>query len=182
VKLLRSYFTGPLLLTALCSCSGAAQDPPPQHSAHLTEPSAGGTAYCTIARVGDGDSFTCEGGTRVRMLLIDAPELAQRPWGDSARAFAEALLPVGSRVRLEFDVRPRDQYRRLLAYVYIDSVFVNREIVRHGMGVVVVFPPNIRMIDTIRAAADSARAERRGLWDGSAFDCLPASFRAGRCR
>jgi micrococcal nuclease len=175
------YVAVPLLLTALCGCSGAAQERP-EHEVSLTVPVAGGSAYCTIARVADGDSFTCEGGTRVRMLLIDAPELAQRPWGDSARVFAEALLPVGSRVRLEFDVRTRDPYRRMLAYVYADTVFVNREIVRHGMGVVVVYPPNIKWVDTMRAAADSARAERRGLWEGSAFDCLPADFRTRRCQ
>jgi micrococcal nuclease len=137
---------------------------------------------CVVQRVVDGDTFVCAGGPRVRLLLIDAPELAQRPYGDSARAVARALLPAGARVRLETDVQTHDEYGRLLAYVYADSVFVNREMVRRGMALVLVYPPNVREVETIRSAADSARAERRGLWSGSAFDCRPRDYRARRCR
>jgi micrococcal nuclease len=139
-------------------------------------------AECVVQRVVDGDTFVCAGGPRVRLLLIDAPELAQRPYGDSARAAARALLPAGTHVRLVTDVQPQDAYGRLLAYVYTDSVFVNREMVRRGMAVVLVYPPNVRQVETIRSAADSARAERRGLWSGSAFDCRPRDYRARRCR
>lgn len=137
---------------------------------------------CTIRRVVDGDTFVCRDGRRVRLLLIDAPELDQRPYGDSARAVARRLLPPGTSVRLEIDVQPEDRYRRLLAYAYADAVFVNREMVRRGMAVVLVVPPNVRELDALRAAADSARSERRGLWSGSAFDCRPVDYRARRCR
>jgi endonuclease YncB( thermonuclease family) len=137
---------------------------------------------CTVERIVDGDTFVCMGGTRVRLLLIDAPELAQRPYGDSARAAARALLPVGEQVRLELDVEVEDPYGRLLAYVFRDSLFVNRELVRRGMAVVSVYPPNVREVETLRAAADSARAEGRGLWRASAFECSPRDYRARRCR
>jgi endonuclease YncB( thermonuclease family) len=65
---------------------------------------------------------------------------------------------------------------------HTDSHFVNREIVRRGMSVVSVHQPNVRMLDEIRAAADSARAERIGLWADSVKWCVPSDFRAGRCR
>lgn len=29
---------------------------------------------CTVASIGDGDTFTCSNGARVRLLLIDTPE------------------------------------------------------------------------------------------------------------
>lgn len=137
---------------------------------------------CTVERVVDGDSFVCRGGARVRLTLIDSPEAAQRPFGDSATAAARALMPVGSTVRLELDVDPRDQYDRVLAYVYAGSTFVNREMVRRGMALVAVYPPNVREEATIRAAADSARTERVGLWRTSGFECAPADYRARRCR
>jgi len=54
---------------------------------------------------------------RVRLLGIDTPELQQEPWGREARSFLQRLLPVNDVVRLETDVRERDQYRRILAYV-----------------------------------------------------------------
>lgn len=150
--------------------------------ADTIEARIGGTATCTVARVTDGDTFECVGGERVRLLLIDAPELDQGPFGPAARDSAAALLPAGAAARLEFDVEVRDRYERLLAHVYVDSTHVNHALVRRGMAVVSVYPPNVRHVETLRAAADSARAERVGLWSGSAFECLPADWRAGRCR
>jgi micrococcal nuclease len=142
-----------------------------------------------VERVIDGDTLVClpglgpgARGERVRLLLIDTPELAQRPFGEVARDTARALLPAGARVRLDFDVARRDPFGRLLAYVWVDSLMVNRELVRRGVAVVAVYPPNVRHVELLRAAADSARAERRGLWSGSAFECAPADYRAGRCR
>ncbi|MEX2611232.1 MAG: thermonuclease family protein [Gemmatimonadota bacterium] len=142
----------------------------------------GGSATCRIARVIDGDTFECDGGERIRLLLIDTPELDQGPYGAAARDTAALLLPAGDSVRLEFDVQVRDPYERLLAYAYVDSLLVNRALVRRGMAVVSVYPPNVRLVELLRAAADSARAEGAGLWSGSAFECLPADYRAGRCR
>ena len=150
-------------------------------------PVAGDAPVCEVERVVDGDTFVCRParpggeGERVRLLLIDTPELAQAPFGAAARDSALALIPPGTRVRLDFDVSERDRFGRLLAYVWVDSVMLNRELVRRGMAVVAVFPPDVRERDMLRAASDSARAERRGLWSGSAFDCAPADYRAGRC-
>ena len=75
-----------------------------------------------------------------------------------------------------------DRYRRNLACVYAGDVFINRELARRGVAHVVVYPPNVRMLDVIRAAADSARHEKLGIWSGSAFECTPAEFRARTCR
>jgi micrococcal nuclease len=41
----------------------------------------------------------------------------------------------GRFVRLETDIKERDQYGRLLAYVYVDDIFVNAELVRQGQAV-----------------------------------------------
>ena len=141
-----------------------------------------GTDGCVVARIVDGDTFTCADGARVRLLLIDAPERGQGVYADSASRLLGRLAPVGSRVRLERDVRALDQYRRLLAYVYAGDVFVNRELVRRGMALVTVYPPNVRLVEPLRAAADSARAEGLGLWADPALRCTPADWRAGRCR
>jgi micrococcal nuclease len=148
-----------LVLLAAPACAQHAGRSGPQLGTALIRPSVGGDAPCTVARVIDGDTFVCEGGSRIRLILIDTPELDDVPRGDSARAFMVSLMPPGRTVRLEFDVGLYDRYGRVLAYVYADSVFVNREIVRRGIGRVAVFPPNVRMLEIIRAAADSARRE-----------------------
>lgn len=179
-RALAAHWIVPIALAAVSACQVVAQQQPRPEPTPI-RPTPGGSADCIVVRVVDGDTLVCEGGVRVRLILIDTPELAQPPYGDSARALAVSLTPVGSRVRLEFDVGLFDRYRRLLAYVYADSMFVNREIVRRGMGVVSVHPPNVRMLDEIRAAADSARAERLGLWADTVEWCVPSDFRAGRC-
>ncbi len=144
-------------------------------------PRIGSSAMCTVARIADGDTLVCRSGDRVRLLLIDTPELSQGAVGDAAMRALTALIPIGSKVRLDFDVDLRDQYDRLLAYVHRGNVFVNREIARRGMAVALVIPPNVKHVELIRAAVDSARKERRGLWRSDAFSCSPQDFRAGRC-
>ncbi|HSJ05551.1 MAG TPA: thermonuclease family protein [Longimicrobiales bacterium] len=144
-------------------------------------PAVGG-ADCRVARVVDGDTLVCEGGVRVRLLLIDAPELSQGPWGAVAKALLEQLASPGTLVTVEEDVQQRDRYGRLLAYLYLpDGRMVNEELLRAGVAVVSVHPPNIRHVERLRAAADSARAGGAGLWSTAAFECEPADHRAGRC-
>jgi micrococcal nuclease len=137
---------------------------------------------CPVTEIVDGDTIRCGELGRVRLLLIDTPERDQEPWGARARSALQALLEVGTEARLETDVQQRDQYGRLLAYVYrSDGVQVNEMMVRNGYAVVVVYPPNVRHVDPLRAAATAAQEARRGLWSTEAFDCVPRDHRAGRC-
>ena len=55
---------------------------------------------------------------KVQLIGIDAAELDQAPWGIEARDVLRGLVD-GKTVRLETDITIRDQYRRLLAYVYV---------------------------------------------------------------
>lgn len=144
---------------------------------------AGGLA-CVVARDGirDGDTLRCADGQRVRLLMIDAPELGQGASGEAAVDALRSLAPPGTRVRLEMDVRERDPFERLLAYAWLpDGRMVNEEMARSGYAVALVYPPNVRHADRIRAAVRQARADRRGLWAEGGFDCEPREWRAGRC-
>lgn len=137
---------------------------------------------CVISRVVDGDTVWCTEGRKVRLLLIDAPERDQGPFGASSRAALMALLPVGSVAQLEFDVQRRDRYGRELAYVYNSAGrLVNEDMLLEGYAVVLVYPPNVRHVERMRAAAAVGRQERRGLWETSAFECEPVDHRRGRC-
>jgi micrococcal nuclease len=143
---------------------------------------ASATATCTVARVIDGDTLDCADGPRVRLLLIDAPEMNQGPFGAVAKLQLEALAPVGTLLSLESDIQKQDRYGRTLAYLYFDDGrMMNEELLRAGVAVVSVYPPNVKHVDRLRAAVDSARASKRGLWATSAFECSPADHRAGRC-
>jgi micrococcal nuclease len=124
-----------------------------------------------VERVVDGDTIELRSGTRVRLIGINAPEIAHNGYGDEcfgegATRFAERLLEAGQSVRLVFDVARRDHYDRLLAYVYRDhdGLFVNAEIVRRGYAYVETVPPNVQHADRFRRLARAARTNERGLW------------------
>ena len=133
-----------------------------------------------VEHVVDGDTIdvVVDGREeRVRLTGIDTPEVARdasgdRPatvcecFGDEATAFVERLLPVGTPIRLERDVVGRDDYGRLLAYVYRaeDGIFVNYEIVRQGYAQPLTIPPNVTFSELMVAAARDAEADDAGLW------------------
>lgn len=137
---------------------------------------------CIIARVIDGDTLQCRGGLRIRLLLIDSPESGQADLGVRARLALEELLPAGDSALVRLDLQERDRYGRVLAHLHrFDGTWINRLLVREGYAVPLVYPPNVTGVEMIRAAADSARQEQRGLWARGAFDCPPVDYRAGRC-
>ena len=51
-----------------------------------------------------------------------------------------------------------------MAYVYLDGVFINLEMVRAGYAVVYTVAPDVAHADEYLAAEREARAEGRGLW------------------
>jgi micrococcal nuclease len=139
---------------------------------------------CTVGHVVDGDTFwaRCPDDVKVRLLLIDAPERDQFPFGRQARAAIAKLLQPGGRVSLELDVQKKDRYGRALAYTFLpDGRMVNEEMARAGYATTLVYPPNVRYLDRIRRAVAEARAARRGLWAVGGFACTPKDHRQQRC-
>ena len=100
----------------------------------------------------------------MRLIGIDTPETKDpdepvQCFGPAATEATEALLPRGTPVRLERDAEPRDQYGRLLAYVYrTDGMFVNLELAEQGLADVLSIAPNTAHAGDLRAAVDRARA------------------------
>jgi micrococcal nuclease len=135
-----------------------------------------------VERVGDGDTFSCRDGRKVRLLGIDTPELGQGEPGRRAHEALRRLLPRGTAVRLEGDVAPRDRYGRVLAYVWTGSRMVNETLVREGWAVLYTLPPNVKHAGRLERAQQEARASHAGLWRSGGFDCLPRAWRRRECR
>lgn len=170
--------------TAGCAGPAASAAPasPTAPRADGRAPSGGRELPCVVDRVIDGDTFECRGGRRVRFLLVDTPELSQRPWGPQAKAFVESRVPRGTAVTLELDVQERDRYDRTLAYVRLpDGAILNELLLTEGFAVVGVYPPNVRHVDRYRELLKEAQSAKRGLWATPAFECSPADNRRGRC-
>jgi micrococcal nuclease len=138
---------------------------------------------CTVTRVSDGDSVTCHPYGRVRLLSIDAPELSTGEVGIKAREELLSIMPVGTKVTAETDVRVKDKYGRLLAYLFLPGgQLVNERMAESGYATTLVYAPNVKYAGRIRAAVTRARRANRGFWGTGAFECSPRDYRAGRCR
>ena len=138
---------------------------------------------CTVTHVSDGDSIVCAPLGRVRLLLIDSPEMSDRELGREARQALIGIMPVGTKVTAETDVRVTDQFGRVLAYLFLpDGEMINERMAESGYATTLVYPPNVKYVERIRAAVKNARIEKRGLWAIGGFDCSPRDYRAGRCR
>jgi micrococcal nuclease len=128
----------------------------------------------TLVRVIDGDTIVVSihgHDEKVRLLGIDTPETvkpntAVQCFGPEASKLTKSLLPPGTALHLERDAEARDDYGRLLAYVYrvSDGLFVNLSIVEHGDARLLTFPTNTTHATEFVAAAREAEQADLGLW------------------
>ncbi len=136
---------------------------------------AGTTAVVTS--VYDGDTFTLEDGTRVRLAHVNTPELAPaEPYAAAAQVFAEGML-AGRSVTLEHGPDSRDTYGRLVATVMVDGRDLGTELVRRGLGHVFAVPPG-QAEASLLVVQDEARAAGVGLWSATMGPLKLTSFHA----
>jgi endonuclease YncB( thermonuclease family) len=152
----------------------------PTADASPPERAAGFSA--TVVSVGDGDSLRVLRDGKpltIRLACIDAPELAQAPWGLRSRDYLALRLPHGRDVR----VIPHaiDRYGRTVAEV-ISDLSINLAMVEDGQAFA------YRRYLASCGAKDYLEAEERasrhrfGVWQVPGGITRPWTFRHGRGR
>ena len=124
-----------------------------------------------VVRIVDGDTIHVRVGDRVekvRYIGVNTPEIhhprkGEEPGGREAAEVNRELVQ-DRQVRLDTDVRERDRYGRLLAYVWVGDTMINAELVRLGYAQVMTVPPNVRHQTLFVKLQREARAAERGLW------------------
>lgn len=120
---------------------------------------------------------------RVRLIGVDAPESEDNPKakrdaersgqslsfifavGQKATEFTKSYLQRGTNVNLELDVQQKDNYGRLLAYVYLpDGTMLNALLLQEGYAQIMTIPPNVKFADMFLRTQQEAREANRGLW------------------
>ena len=79
-----------------------------------------------LVGVGDGDTLRTKVDDEtltIRLACIDAPEMAQQPWGEDARKRLSELLPPNTPVKLR--VADVDHYGRTVAEVFVGGRSAN---------------------------------------------------------
>lgn len=171
-----------LLAALLAGCAGAAVEPaarsgaPAEPAGRSGVPVPVGAQQARVVRAVDGDTVVLRGRgagplpaepTRVRLLLIDTPEVfaTAECFGQQAAERTAELLPAGAQVRVQADRDERDRFDRVLLHVWTeDGVHVGAELLRGGHATVLFLEPNDRYLDQLEAAQAEARMAGRGLW------------------
>lgn len=139
-------------------------------------PSEGKVTQVRVTAVLDGDTLRVEDLAgralgRVRLLGIDAPEVAHPPasaecYADRATDLLAKLAPVGSTIELVTDTgQPnRDRYDRLLRYVDHTDVDVAHELLARGAARRYEAAQDLAREEAYSAAIRDAQDADRGLW------------------
>ncbi|MDO5037681.1 MAG: thermonuclease family protein [Tissierellia bacterium] len=141
-----------------------------------------------VLRVVDGDTLEISRlgqKERVRLILVNTPETKHptkgvQYYGKEASAFTKSQLE-NRMVYLEKDTSDRDQYGRLLRYVWLEKPSgplpgdqelaqncFNAILIKEGYGQVSSFPPDIKYQKSFQALEREARDQARGLWQNPA--------------
>lgn len=143
-----------------------------------SEPTEGKVTNVRVTAVVDGDTLRVEDLDgrplgRVRLLGIDAPEVAHPPaaaecYADEATDLLEELAPVGGAVQLVTDNgQPnRDRYDRLLRYVDTEGgdLDVSRELLARGAARRYEASRDLVREESYSSAIRAAQDADTGLW------------------
>lgn len=126
-----------------------------------------GPTTAHVARVIDGDTIELDDGSKVRYLLMNAPETTNGHndcYGANAAQFNSDRV-LDKTVELAYDVQCKDMYGRWLAYVTVDGVELNSTMVERGYACVLHIPPDgDSRYAEFKTYEDDAKAAGRGLW------------------
>lgn len=128
----------------------------------------------TFVRVVDGDTLIANIDGKeeyVRLLLVDTPETKHskkeiQPFGSEASELMRIMFQEGDSIRLEYGTEKRDNYDRILAYIYTeDGRMFNKELLKRGLArVAYVFPPNDKYAKTFQEIEGQAKKKKIGVW------------------
>ena len=166
----RLLLLGVLLLT-LAACQSI-DDSTTSAPAGTSPPDPRGDP-ATVAFVFDGDSFEANVGGQieeVRLLGINAPE-KDECFGDEGRNALDAELGDGEIVLVAGGGEDRDDFGRLLRYVWVDGRNVNEAMLFDGHAVAV--HGDHPLSDSFSAAGEEAAFAEIGMWNPAA--CGPAA-------
>jgi micrococcal nuclease len=137
-------------------------------------------SWVWVDKVVDGDTLRLKDGRFVRYIGINAPEIDHAshradPFGRQALAINKQLA-AGKRVRLKQGLEAKDQYGRVLAYVYDQQGrMLNLILIARGMAYFYPQAANGNAMDEVMLSAQRrAMTKRLGIWSA-----LTAGQKAG---
>ncbi len=138
--------------------------------------------YQTVKWVYDGDTLLLKDGRKIRLIGINAPEVAhhkkkgERYGREAGEKLRELLKKFNNQVRLEIGKEPLDRYKRHLAHVFLsDGTDVSRWMLLNGWATTMIFPPNVHYVDDYQQAQRLAQQKKLNIWQQKNFQILSPS-------
>ena len=118
---------------------------------------------------GDTAKFITENGIEtVRFLAIDTPEYTTKKevYGKEASNFTCNALKNANKIELELDTNSDvyDRYDRLLAWVWVDGILLQKEIVKEGLSQVAYLYGDYKYTTLLQDMEKSAKTQKLNIW------------------
>jgi micrococcal nuclease len=132
-----------------------------------TPPSPCGPTTAVVSHVIDGDTIVLESGERLRYILVDTPEITNGKndcYGAESRDYNNTLV-TGRSVTIVYDQECQDTYGRLLGYVSVGELEVNRTLLEDGYACILHISPNgDDLFAEYQALENTAKSAGVGMW------------------
>jgi micrococcal nuclease len=150
--------------------------------ANTNTPSIPKSSLPVVVSVGDGDTFRAKDGANiitVRLACVDAPEMAQKPWGERSKNRLKQILPVGKSVQIK--TTDTDRYGRKVAEVRLtNGGFVQQVLAREGLAMVYnQYISSCPSASIVQQAEAQAKQRKAGVWSDSKF-VAPWNYRRSK--
>ncbi len=139
--------------------AGCGQDKPREKKPEATTAT---NAKVVVAEVYDGDTFVMSDGRTVRIAGIDTPEAGER-FHDEAKAYLSGLI-IGKEITLLPIPAGKDRYGRTLAEMFIDTVNIGIDMIRHGYAQLYLFGDDSYLKDRYLPYLKEAIYQKIGIW------------------
>jgi endonuclease YncB( thermonuclease family) len=128
-----------------------------------------GPKWYPVKWVADGDTIYLEDGRAVRLIGVNAPEVAHNdrpsePFGETAKQVLTRHLK-NRKVRLEWDQERKDHYGRSLAHVFDQqNQLISQIMVQKGLAHVLYHKNNTCYFDDLLKKQQMAMTKKKGFW------------------
>ena len=124
-----------------------------------------------VKHVHDGDTVKLVDGRKIRLIGINAPEVARdnlpaEAYALQARDHLRNLLTKhDNRARLIHGNESIDHYKRSLAHLFLpDGTNLQSQLLSSGLATEITIPPNQRFSDCYQQAEKQAICDKKALW------------------
>jgi endonuclease YncB( thermonuclease family) len=160
----------------LCSCLA------PLQVASQTCPATVFDETTTVKSVHDGDTVRLMDGRKIRLIGINAPELARNKQPEQALAtdsrdrLKQLLSQANNRVKLVYGKQRLDRYQRTLAHLFLpDGKNLQADLLQRGLATANTYPPNVAFTDCYVEVEQLARCQNAGIWSLNEYKILNSS-------